>query len=112
MTTPFTQKNKSILHMHLQLQAKVSAYSHAETPKELIDNSKMDRPEDKRKQEDKNHPVLPPTKNEDLINLHLWEEETTPIYGIPNYARYSRTSTKISRLSKLLTYHEILSCKS
>ena len=46
-------------HMHSQLQAKVSAYSHAETPKELmIDKSKTDKLE-KRKQDEKHHPQPP-----------------------------------------------------
>ena len=67
-------------HMHSQLQAKVSAYSHAETPKELIDNSKTEKPE-KRKNEDK-HPQIP------LMDKKRFKPDRTPSGGGNNANRW------------------------
>jgi hypothetical protein len=77
-------------HMHSQLQAKVSAYSHAETPKELIDNSKTERP-DKRKAEEKPNPAptgdnkrakprLPPSGGN---NGNRWHQCLCDALGVP-----------------------------
>jgi hypothetical protein len=77
-------------HMHSQLQAKVSAYSHAETPKELIDNSKTEKPE-KRKLEDK-VPQPPPGDNKRAKprvppsggnNSNRWHQRLREVLGTP-----------------------------
>lgn len=77
-------------HMHSQLQAKVSAYSHAETPKELIDNSKTERPE-KRKAEEKPNPA-PPSDNKRAKprlppsggnNSNRWHQRLRDVLGVP-----------------------------
>ena len=79
-------------HMHSQLQAKVSGYSHAETPKELIENSKTEKP-DKRKNDDK-----PPPPNHDKKrfkpdripsggggggNVNKWHQKLREVLGPP-----------------------------